>query len=269
MLYVVATPIGNIKEITYRAVETLKSVDAILCEDTRHSAILLREYGIDKPLISYQKFNERSRVDEVVLRLRNGENLALISDAGMPMISDPGHVLIDELVKNALEYTVISGPCAAINALVLSGLSTQNFVFVGFLPEKKVDKDRLLARFSDIPSTLIFYMPLSDADKVLEYLYEKLGDRRFSLCREISKRFEEVIRGRLGSVPEFTHKGEYVLVVEGAPDGEAELNALPIKEHVAFYMDGGMDKKQAIKMVAKDRGVPKSEIYAAVLGNND
>ena len=119
----------------------------------------------------------------------------------------------------------------------------------------------------DVPCTLIFYLPLSDVDKVLAYLGEKLGDRKFALCREISKKFEDVIRGTLRSLPEFTHKGEFVLVVEGAPDGEAELNSLSVEEHVAFYVDGGMDKKQAIKTVAKDRGVPKSEIYAQVLGD--
>ena len=269
MLYIVATPIGNINEITYRAVEVLKSVDAILCEDTRHSSVLLRTYGIEKPLISYQKFNERSRVSEVLQMLKDGKEIALISDAGMPMISDPGHVLLDEVIASDLPYTVVSGPCAMVNALVLSGLSTQNFVFVGFLPEKTVDKDRMIAKFCDIPSTLVFYLPLSDVDKILDYLHEKLGERRYSLVREISKKFEEVIRGRLGEKTDFVHKGEYVLVVEGAPESDQELNSLPVEEHVAFYTDGGMDKKQAIKMVAKDRGVPKSEIYAYVLGDKN
>lgn len=136
MLYVVATPIGNAEEITFRAVETLKSVDAILCEDTRHSRPLLNRLGIEKPLISYQKFNERARCAEILERLKKGESIAVISDAGMPMVSDPGHVLIDEVIANGLDYTVISGPCAAINALVLSGLSTESFCSSVFFPIK-------------------------------------------------------------------------------------------------------------------------------------
>ncbi len=270
MLYFVATPIGNINEITYRAVEVLKDVDVILCEDTRRSNVLLAHYGINKPLLSYQKYNERQRVSEVTERLKKGENVAVISDAGMPVVSDPGHVLLDEAIAEGLEYTVVSGPCAAINALVLSGMDASGFSFVGFLPEKRIDKDNVVNKFVDVCTTLIFYVPLSDVDKILDYLSEKLGDRRCALVREISKKFEEVIRGTLAHMPEFVHKGEFVLVVEGAKDENRELNALSVEEHLQFYIDGGTDKKEAIKKVAKDRNVPKSEIYAlAVKGKKE
>lgn len=262
MLYFVATPIGNIKEITYRAVEVLENADVILCEDTRHSSVLLAHFGINKPLLSYQKYNERQRVSEVIDRLKNGENIAVISDAGMPVISDPGHVLLDEVIAEGLEYTVVSGPCAAINALVLSGMDASRFLFVGFLPEKKIDRDKVINKFADVQSTLIFYVPLSDVDKILNYLSEKLGDRRCALVREISKKFEDVTRGTLAHMPEFVHKGEFVLVVEGCKDENKELNSLSVEEHLAFYIGGGMDKKEAVKKVAKDRNVPKSEIYA-------
>lgn len=266
MLYVVATPIGNINEITYRAVEVLKSVDAILCEDTRHSSVLLSYYGIEKPLISYQKFNERARSEQILSRLAKGDSLALISDAGMPTVSDPGHVLLGEVINAGLDYTVISGPCAAINALVLSGLDTGKFLFVGFLPEKNVDRDEIISRYADVDATLIFYLPLSDCDKIIGYLGEKLGDRKCALVREMTKKFETVVRGTLKNLPEFTRKGEFVLVVEGDKDKNAQLSALPVERHVAFYTDSGVEKKEAIKKTAKDRGVSKSEIYAQLLG---
>lgn len=266
MLYIVATPIGNMDEITYRAVQVLKSVDAVLCEDTRRSAVLLAHYGVEKPLISYQKFNERARSEEIIGRLQKGEDLALISDAGMPAISDPGYLLVCEAVAAGVDYTVVSGPCAAINALVLSGLDTSKFLFIGFLPEKNSDRDKIIAKYCDVEATLIFYLPLSDADKIIAYLADKLGDRKCAVVREMTKKFESVTRGTLANPPDFVRKGEFVLVVEGCPDGDSRLASLPVEQHVAFYTDGGMDRKDAIKKVARDRGVSKSEIYAALLG---
>ena len=260
MLYIVATPIGNLGEITYRAVETLKSVDAVLCEDTRRTAILLNRYEIKKPLVSYQKFNEREKADYIIERLKNGENLALVSDAGMPVISDPGKVLIDELIKNELEYTVVSGPCALINAVVLSGLDASAFCMVGFLPEKKSERKKQLERFSSLDCTLIFYVAPHDAKETLEFLYSELGKRKVAIVREISKLHEEVVRGELGSTIEFTEKGEFVLVVEGAKN-ENPLLSLSVVEHIEKYIESGLSKKDAIKKVALDRGVAKSEIY--------
>ena len=262
MLYIVATPIGNLSEITYRAVEVLSSVDAILCEDTRHTRVLLDHYGIKKPLVSYQKFNEKQKAEYVVERLSAGENLALVSDAGMPLISDPGKQLVDELIKYGLEYTVVSGPCAMVNAVVLSGMDTSKFCMVGFLPEKTVDKNRVIDTYKNLPATLVFYSPPHNIDDDLKFLAESLGDREVSIVREISKMHEEVIRGKLTDLPEFTHKGEFVIVVEGTKAESNPLNELSIVEHIEAYIGGGMDKKDAIKQTAQDRKVAKSVIYA-------
>ena len=268
MLYIVATPIGNMDEISFRAVEVLKSVDAILCEDTRHSSILLSRYDINKPLISYQKFNEKARSKEIISRLGDGENMALVSDAGMPGISDPGLILIRAVIDARIDYTVVSGPCAAINALLLSGLDTSRFLFIGFLPEKKADRDEIIVKYGDVDATLIFYIPLSDCDEIIDYLAQKLGNRKCAVVREMTKKFESVVRGTLSDMPEYVHKGEFVLVVEGCKEQNAQLVQLPLEEHIKFYTDSGMDKKQAIKKTAKDRGVSKSEIYARLLGGN-
>ena len=262
MLYIVATPIGNLGEITYRAVETLNSVDAILCEDTRRTAVLLERYGIKKPLVSYQKFSEKEKSGYIADRLEKGENLALVSDAGMPMVSDPGKILVDELIKRGLEYTVISGPCAAINALVLSGLDTSAFCMCGFLPEKKSDRKKFIERFTDLTATLIFYSPPHNVTADLDFLKSALGYREAAVVREISKLHEEVVRGNLADFPEFTVKGEFVIVVEGAKEKENALNALPIRSHVEKYIADGLSKMDAVKRVAADRNRPKSEIYA-------
>ena len=232
MLYIVATPIGNLGEITYRAVETLKSVDAILCEDTRRTAILLRNYDIARPLVSYQKFSEREKCGYVIDRLKKGENLALVSDAGMPLISDPGKILVDELIKENLEYTVVSGPCALVNAVVLSGMDTSAFCMVGFLPEKKIDRVRHVERFKDLTCTLIFYSPLHNVRSDLQFLFEQLGDRRFAV------------------------------VIEGAKEKSSELCETSVVEHVEFYIASGLDKKDAIKKVASERKVAKSLVYS-------
>lgn len=262
MLYIVATPIGNLGEITYRAVEVLKEADAVLCEDTRRTAVLLSHYGISRPLVSYQKFNERERTACIIERLESGERLALVSDAGMPIISDPGSVLLSEVIAKGLEYTVISGPCALINAVVLSGLDASSFCMAGFMPERKNDRLRYIDRFASLESTLVFYSPPHNVIEDLEFLYSALGDRRFAVVREISKLHEEVVRGRLSAIPELTVRGEFVIVVEGAAKKENELNALSIDKHVDAYIADGLSKKDAMKRTATDRGISKSEVYA-------
>lgn len=268
MLYIVATPIGNLKEITYRAVEVLQSVELILAEDTRHSAILLQQYGIKAPLLSYQKFNERARCGEIVQRLGAGAEIALISDAGMPLVSDPGSILLRAVIDAGLPYTVVSGPCAAVNAAVLSGLDISSFCMVGFLPEKNIDRSKLLKKFQTLECTLLFYISPHSVMRDLTTLFEALGARQAVLIREISKLHEEEIRFTLGSVPEFTCKGEFVLAVEGAPAPEEALCSLSVAEHVAKYMEEGLTKREAIKCAAADRGVAKSEIYAIVMKND-
>ena len=262
-LYFVATPIGNMKDITYRAVETLNTVDAILCEDTRHSGILLKEYNISKPLYSFHKFNYKKVIPTYIKMLLDGKNLALISDAGMPSISDPGQEIISELLKNNISYTIIPGASAGLSALVLSGFETQNFCFLGFLPEKKVND--YLNAYLYIPATLVFYSAVHDIQKDIKTLYEILGDRKIAVVREITKKFEEVTFSTLKDNYNGELKGEFVIIVEGNKETNKELNNLTIEEHLKFYMDLGNTKQEATKLVAKDRGVAKNEIYKAVL----
>lgn len=264
MLYIVATPIGNMAEITYRAVEVLKNVDVIAAEDTRHSGLLLKYYGIEKRMISYQKFNERQCAETLVELLKSGKDVALISDAGMPLVSDPGCVLVSRLIEEGLDYTVVSGACACINALILSGLDTSGFCMAGFLPEKNIDRERFIARFAALQSTLLFYSPPHNVLKDLAFLYESLGSRRAAVVREISKMFESVTRGRLGEMPEFTVKGEFVIAVEGA-DPAASYEGLTVAEQLRGLIAGGMDKKDAVKEVARLRGIAKSLVYAEAL----
>ncbi len=265
MLYFVATPIGNLKEITYRAVETLKAVDVIFCEDTRHSRVLLSHYEIDKPLVSYQKFNEREKCSQIVSMLQEGKDVAVVSDAGMPVISDPGATLVKELQANGLPYTVVSGPCAAINAVVLSGQDASKFCMIGFLPDKAGERRNALSKFADLEATLIVYTPPHDVDKDLADLYAILGDRPLSVVREISKMYEQVAVGTLAQPPTFPRKGEFVLVIGGATPKSDRLSALTVEEHLVYYEKEGMSEKEAIKAVASDRKIAKSLVYAAAI----
>lgn len=262
MLSIVVTPIGNLGDITYRAVETLKNADVVYCEDTRHTAILFSRYGITTPVKIYEKFGEARTAEGIVRELRAGKNIALVSDAGTPLVSDPGRVLTEALISEGLEFTVVGSGCAAISALLLSGMDTSAFCFVGFLPEKNADRKRLIDRFRDLQATLIFYVAPHDLIKTVEYLSAELGGRRAALVREISKLHEECVRFALTELPDdLTVKGEMVLVVEGA-SGNNSLCGLTVEEHFECYMRQGMDEKNAMKAVAKDRGVSKSEIYS-------
>lgn len=260
MLYFVATPIGNLKDISYRAIETLKSVDAIACEDTRRSLTLLSAYDIKKPLFSYHKFNEKEAGEKIIERLKNGENIAVISDAGMPVISDPGGTLINLLKENNLEYTVVPGASACLSALVLSGLSGERFCFLGFLPEKKTERESLLVEYSEIDATLIFYCAPHDVEKDVSTLYAVLGDRKAVAVREITKIHESTETFNLKDGYTGNVKGEFVILVEGA-DKKAFFSDLSEEEHINKYLEQGMDKKEAIKKVAKERGVSKSSLY--------
>ena len=262
-LFFVATPIGNMKDITYRAVETLNMVDAILCEDTRHSGILLKEYNISKPLYSFHKFNYSKVIPTYINMLKEGKNLALISDAGMPSISDPGREIVSQLLLNDISYTIIPGASAGLSALVLSGFETQNFCFLGFLPEKKIED--FLNPYLTIPATLVFYSAVHDIQKDIATLYKYFGERNVAIVREITKKFEEVCFSTLSKGYSGELKGEFVLIVEGNKQKNSELNSLSIEEHLKFYIDLGNTKQEAIKLVAKDRCVAKNEIYKAVL----
>ncbi len=260
MLYLIATPIGNLKDISYRAVETLNLVDEIACEDTRHSLSLLNHYGIKKPLFSYHKYNEREISEKIIEKLESGLNIAVISDAGTPCISDPGNVLIKKVIEKGLEYTVIPGACAFVNALVLSGFNTDRFCFIGFLPEKNKDRKQVLEKYKNLDMPLIFYCAPHDVKKDIETIHNELGDRTACAVKEITKIYEKAERFSLKDGLPSEPKGEYVLIVEGK-ETVNDLLSLSEEEHINYYIDQGVDKKEAIKIVAKERGVSKSELY--------
>lgn len=260
MLYLVATPIGNLKDISYRAVETLSSVDEIWCEDTRHSLTLLSNYGIKKPLYAYHKFNEKEATEKIISKLESGKNIAVITDAGMPVISDPGNVLVKEVKEKRLDYTVIPGASAGITALVLSGLDASKFCFLGFLPEKNGERNGFLQKYKDLDATLIFYSAPHDVQKDAESLYQNFGERKCIAVKEITKLHESVIEFNLKDGFDGDVKGEYVLLVEGNKNLNPYLD-LTEEEHINKYLLLGMDKKEALKKVAKERGVSKSSLY--------
>ncbi len=264
MLYVVATPIGNLGEATYRAIEVLNSVEYIACEDTRTSKTFLKHYGINKKLVAYHKYNEVSMLVKIVEDLKAGKDIALISDAGMPGISDPGNVLINELISNNLEYTVVSGASALINAFVLSGFSTP-FTFVGFLPDKQGDKLNTLKEFKTYKSTLIFYVSPHDIDSTIETMRDVLGNRKICVVRELTKKFESVVFTTLDQGYNGVHKGEFVVVVEGYVEESNDLLSLTVVEHTKYYMNSGFSKNEAVKLVAKERKVKKNDVYSQVI----
>lgn len=261
MVYFVATPIGNLKDISLRALETLREADVIFCEDTRHSIKLLNAYGIKKPLFSCHKFNEREAAQKIIAAAKEGKSVAVISDAGMPVVSDPGNVVCEELKKAGVEYTVIPGANAFLSALVLSALPAERFAFIGFLPDKAGERKQLLERYKNLDMTLCFHVAPQDVDRDISAMYSVFGDRKACAVREITKIHEEAKEFSLSQGLEGDKRGEYVILVEGAKEGENELNSLSEKEHILHYMRAGMDKKDAVKQAAKDRGVPKSELY--------
>jgi len=261
MVSFVATPIGNLKDITLRALDTLKGADVIFCEDTRHTLRLLNAYEIKKPLYACHKFNEREAAEKIVAFYKEGKEIAIVSDAGTPVVSDPGNIVCKILRENGVPYTVIPGACACISALVLSALDSGRFTFVGFLPEKTGEKKALLEKFASIETTLIFHSAPQDIDKDVKAMYEVFGERQACAVREITKIHEESQPFTLSQGLSGEKRGEYVLVVEGAKETENPLNALSETEHIKVYMAQGLDKKEALKKAAKDRGVAKSALY--------
>ena len=260
MLYIVATPIGNLKEITYRAVEILNSVDYIACEDTRISKVLLDNYNIHKPLKSYHKFNESKCSLDIISDLKRGRDIALISDAGMPGISDPGNILINNLIKENISYTVVSGPSAFVNAFVLSGFDTP-VTFVGFLPDNTSKRNVLLDSLSSAKSTLIFYCSPHSICDDLKVLYDHLGDRRICVVREISKKFEEVNFTTLKDGFAGTVKGEFVVVVDKYAE---DIVKNTIDDDLNTLLNMGLSKSEASKVVAKIHNVKKNDIYKSL-----
>ena len=273
-LYLVATPIGNLSDLSERAVKVLAEVDFIAAEDTRNTAHLLSYLNIQKPLVSYHEHNKRERGEQICDRLKAGESCALVTDAGTPAISDPGEDLVALCAERAIAVTSIPGCCAGITALTLSGLPTGRFCFEGFLSVNRSDRKKHLESLKSELRTMIFHEAPHKLKTTLNDLRETFGDsRRISLCREITKLNEEVLRLTLAEAVAYYEenppRGEYVLVVEGAPEGSAAEEAfwtdMTIPDHVNHYIEQGMTKKDAIKAAAKDRGVPKNEVYQAVI----
>ena len=263
-LYIVGTPIGNLKDITLRAVETLQAVDFIACEDTRRTAVLLNALQIKKPLKAYHKFNEVESADKIIAEIAGGKSAALVTDAGMPCISDPGAVLVNRARESGIEIEVVGGVTAFTHALIASGMDASAFCFAGFLPDKNKDRQRAAERFKDVEATLIFYCAPHNLNKDMEFLCKALGDRKAAVCRELTKLYEETVITTLSSPPQKEPRGEYVLVIAGVKR-ENPLCALSVKEHVEYYVKQGVEKKEAVKLAAKDRGAPKSEIYKETL----
>jgi len=258
-LYVVGTPIGNLKDITLRAIESLKAADVIACEDTRHSLPLLKHYEINARLISYHKFNEAECSEKIIEMILGGLNVALISDAGMPSISDPGAELIFQCRKQNVETELVPGPTAVASAIALSGIKSAGFTFLGFLPEKKSDKTSLLSKFANSGLPIVIYVAPHDLAKTAQILFEILGDRTVHVARELTKIHESVTTTTLAQFA-CEERGEIVMIIE-ASETQSPLNSLTVSEHIAHYIDMGMDKKDAVKQVAKDRNLPKNEIY--------
>lgn len=261
MVYFIATPIGNLKDITLRALEVLRAADVIFCEDTRHSVKLLNAYDIKKPLKSCHKFNEREAAERIISAAQSGEEVAVISDAGMPVISDPGNVVCRALKEAGVGYTVIPGANAALSALVLSALPADRFAFIGFLPDKAGEKRAVLEKYKNLDMSLVFHVAPQDIDRDICAMYEVFGNRNACAVREITKLHEEALPFTLADGLAGEKRGEYVIIVEGAKEVANPLNSLSEREHILHYMSQGLDKKEAVKRAAKDRGVTKSELY--------
>lgn len=269
-LYIVATPIGNLEDITLRAIKVLKEVDVIAAEDTRHTLKLLNHFEISKPLISYHRHNEEIKSDILIEKLQSGQNLALVSDAGTPGICDPGEEIIKKCIDFGIDIVPIPGACAMINSLICSGISTKEFTFLGFLPLNKKLRKCKLEEIEKSNKTIIFYEAPHKISATLKDLKQVLDcDRKVVLAREITKIYEEFVRGNIDDLIEKAEdlKGEIVIIIEGSNKvfEENELNNLTLEEHYKFYEKKGFIKKDIIKMVAKDRNLSKNEVYKQFL----
>ena len=276
-IYLVATPIGNLSDISMRAIETLKNADIIACEDTRNTIRLLNHFEIKGHLTSYHEYNKIDKAYELCEKVKEGKNIAFVSDAGMPAISDPGYELVDIAYKEGLEVTVVPGASAVVSALAISGISSRRFAFEGFLPVDKNEKKEILTELSQESRTLILYEAPHRLLKTLKELFEYMGDRNIAIVREITKLHEEVLRGKLADIiadyesEKIAIRGEYVLVIEGKSllekreERRKSFEEISIREHYEKYIAEGMDKKEAMKAVAKDRGIQKRDVYKELL----
>lgn len=275
MLYLCATPIGNLDDMTFRVLETLRSVDLIAAEDTRNSIKLLNHFDIKMPMTSYHEYNRVEKAHYLIGQMQEGKNVALITDAGTPAISDPGETLVALCQEAGVRVTSLPGAAACITALTLSGLSTRRFCFEGFLPSDKKEKKDVLAELTQESRTMIVYEAPHHLIRTLEELKEALGNRRITICRELTKKFETVMPTTLVEALQYYEenepRGEYVLVIQGKSIAEKKEEAamqwqeMPIEEHMEYYEKQGIDRKDAMKMVAKDRGIGKRDVYQMLL----
>ena len=274
-LYLVATPIGNLRDITLRALEVLKSVDLIAAEDTRHSKILLGAYEINKPLTSYHEHNKYEKAETLIAKLKEGLDIAVITDAGTPAISDPGEVLVKMCRDEGIKVTSLPGPSAVITALTISGMSTRRFCFEGFLPVDKKELAQALSRIGADTRTTVIYEAPHRLKKTLKSLAEVLGERQITFCRELTKVHEEAPMMSAAKALDYFNanepRGEFVLVIEGRSQEEVKQEEMgkweqmTMQEHLDYYLSQGLDKKEAMKQMAADRGVSKRDIYQALL----
>ncbi|PNV60356.1 16S rRNA (cytidine(1402)-2'-O)-methyltransferase [Clostridium sp. chh4-2] len=274
-LYLCATPIGNLDDITFRVLNTLKEVDLIAAEDTRHSIKLLNHFDIKTPMTSYHEFNKFDKARYLVEQMQQGVTIALITDAGTPGISDPGEELVKQCYEAGIEVTSLPGPAACITALTLSGMSTRRFCFEAFLPSDKKEKQWILEELKAETRTIILYEAPHRLVKTLEELREALGDRKITICRELTKKYEEAFRTTLSEAidhyQENDPKGECVIVVEGKSiddikeEQKRSWEEMSLEEHMRYYEDQGVERKEAMKLVAKDRGISKRDVYQRLL----
>lgn len=276
-LYLCATPIGNLEDMTFRAIRVLKEVDLIAAEDTRNSIKLLNHFEIKTPMTSYHEFNKIEKAQYLIDKIKSGQNIALITDAGTPGISDPGEELVRICYEQKVEVTGLPGACACIDGLILSGLSTRRFAFEAFLPKDKKERQFVLEEMKKESRTMIVYEAPHHLIRTLEELYSQIGNRRITITRELTKKFETVMTTTLERACEYykehAPKGEYVLVIEGKrkediiKEAQDEWMKLSLEEHLELYENQGMDKKEAMKKVALDRGISKREVYQMLLEN--
>ncbi|MBE5968838.1 MAG: 16S rRNA (cytidine(1402)-2'-O)-methyltransferase [Lachnospiraceae bacterium] len=271
-LYLCATPIGNLDDITIRVLNTLKSVDLIAAEDTRHSIKLLNHFEIKKPMTSYHEYNKVEKAIELVDKMLDGANIALITDAGTPGISDPGEELVRRSLEAGVSVTSLPGACAGIVALTSSGQKTRRFCFEGFLPTDKKELEQVLENLKEETRTIILHEAPHHLLRTLKLLYENLGNRSISICRELTKKFEEIektdIESAIQKYGEKEPKGEFVLVIEAKSfeekikEEQESWKETEISKHIEYYLNQGIDKKEAFKLVAKDRGISKRDVYS-------
>ncbi len=274
VLYLVATPIGNLEDITYRALRILSEVDFIAAEDTRHTLKLLNHFEIQKPMISYYEHNIRERGEKIIARIKEGENVALVSDAGTPAISDPGEDLVRLCVEEGVRVIPVPGAVAGINALICSGISTKRFSFEGFLSVNKKSRIDHLESVKDSEYTLIFYEAPHKLLNTLKDMLKYFGNRRITVARELTKKFEQFLYTDFEKAIEYFDenqpKGEFVLIIEGATDLKkaSPFDNMTILEHINYYIESGLDKKEAMKKVATDRNISKRDVYAETIKEN-